>query len=786
MTQSVSIKLVKWLLQLAVLLIIGTASALAYLWLQQEDWLPEPSKPFAAELGQPQPLPASHYRIDLLATHDLAFRLQKAVIEARPGTLIVLPEGRFEFNDELIINQPNITLAGQGMLKTTLDFTNQASGAQGILGLGDALRIQDLAVVNAPGDGIKTEGINHLLIQRTKVAWENGPSPLNGAYGLYPVQSKNIVIEDSHVSGASDAGIYVGQSSNIVVRRNTVEYNVAGIEIENSIFADVYDNWTAYNTAGILVFDLPNLPVYGGRNTRVFNNVVFDNSTKNFAPEGNIVGIVPSGTGLMVMANDEIEIFGNLVRNHGTASLVVVSYLVTEIPVTDANYEPYPESLWVHDNRFEKPDRWYLDGSDFNLLPNLLFDMDPPEIIVDGIAKIYNTQAEADAGQSCFANNTNDNLGPIRVGSMNLGSGNTNLFGLPSGPALYNEPQYNCQRSSLPEITIDTWPSAAQTQATSQRLELCKTTMDGINWQAIEADCPNLEDYGLTASLGYRYNLQTPLFSDYMKKQRTIYLPPNSSLGYTATGPLNAPIGTIISKTFVNPSSQQIIETRLLIHRQSGWVGLPYLWNNGVAKLHVGGALVPQSINLEGKRTNWDYQVPNQNQCGSCHKQGKQMQPIGLASKWLNHSNQLQQLADKGWLTGLPEDANQRPQVAAWDEANPNNLPQRARAYLDINCSHCHNPAGLAHTSGLVLKAELPMSTKTGVCKPPVAAGRGAGDLRYAIAPGEAQASILHLRMSSLDPAIKMPELSKGLVHQQGLALIKQWINQMPGTCEQL
>jgi len=308
---------------------------------------------------------------------------------------------------------------------------------------------------------------------------------------------------------------------------------------------------------------------------------------------------------------------------------------------------------------------------------------------------------------------------------MNLGSGNTNLLGLPSGPALYNEPQYNCQRSSLPEITIDTWPSAVQTQAISQRLELCKATMDVINWQAIEAGCPNLEDYGLTTSLGYRYNLQTPLFSDYMEKQRTIYLPPNSSLGYTATGPLNAPIGTIISKTFVNPNSQQIVETRLLIHRQSGWVGLPYLWSNGVAKLHVGGALVPQSINLEGKRTDWDYQVPN-------------------------------------------------------------NLPQRARAYLDINCSHCHNPAGLAHTSGLALKAELPMSTKTGVCKPPVAAGRGAGDLSYAIVPGEAQPSILHLRMSSLDPAIKIPELSKGLVHQQGLALIKQWINQMPGTCEQL
>ncbi|MBT4441994.1 MAG: hypothetical protein HOD01_01615, partial [Oceanospirillaceae bacterium] len=306
-----------------------------------------------------------------------------------------------------------------------------------------------------------------------------------------------------------------------------------------------------------------------------------------------------------------------------------------------------------------------------------------------------------------------------------------------------------------------------------------------INWQAIVADCPNLEDYGLTESLGYRYNLQTPLFSDYMEKQRTVYVPPNSALGYTASGPLKAPVGTIISKTFINPSSQQAVETRLLIHRQSGWVGLPYLWNNGIAKLHVGGALIPQSINLEGKRTDWRYQVPNQNQCGSCHTQGQQLHPIGLATKWLNHSNQLQQLEDKGWLTGLPQDPNQRPQAAAWDDIKTNNLPQRARAYLDINCGHCHNPAGLAHTSGLELKAELPMSTTTGVCKPPVAAGRGAGDLSYAIVPGEAQASILPLRIGSLDPAIKMPELSKGLVHQQGLALIKQWINQMPGTCEE-
>ena len=153
------------------------------------------------------------------------------------------------------------------------------------------------------------------------------------------------------VTGISDAGIYVGQSSQIIVRNSRAEYNVAGIEIENSTFADVYNNIATNNTGGILIFDLPNLPIQGGRNTRVFNNQVFENNTPNFAPEGNIVGEVPAGTGMMILANDEIEVFDNNFTDNDTTSILIVSYYITERPFDDPNYDPFPESIYIHDNK---------------------------------------------------------------------------------------------------------------------------------------------------------------------------------------------------------------------------------------------------------------------------------------------------------------------------------------------------------------------------------------------------------------------------------------------------
>ena len=144
--------------------------------------------------------------------------------------------------------------------------------------------------------------------------WTGEPDEDNGAYGVYPVSSKNILVDGVTVRGASDAGIYVGQSENIIVRNSLAEYNVAGIEIENSMHADVYKNIARHNAGGILVFDLPDLPVMGGHSTRIYDNDIFENNTRNFAPPGNIVATVPSGTGVIIMANENIHIFGNRFR----------------------------------------------------------------------------------------------------------------------------------------------------------------------------------------------------------------------------------------------------------------------------------------------------------------------------------------------------------------------------------------------------------------------------------------------------------------------------------------
>jgi parallel beta-helix repeat protein len=193
-----------------------------------------------------------------------------------------------------------------------------------------------------------------------RTEWTGGPLETNGSYGLYPVQCKNVLIEDSVVIGASDAGIYVGQSSQIVVRRNRVQSNVAGIEIENSTGADVYENRATGNTGGILVFNLPDLPVRDGRQVRVFDNQIIENNLPNFAPKGNLVAKVPAGTGVMVMAASQVQIFKNVIQNNATSNVSVISYLVTGNPIKDKSYYPYTEGVYVHGNSISgggvKPD----------------------------------------------------------------------------------------------------------------------------------------------------------------------------------------------------------------------------------------------------------------------------------------------------------------------------------------------------------------------------------------------------------------------------------------------
>ncbi len=209
--------------------------------------------------------------------------------------------------------------------------------------------LEDFAVENSTGDGIKTKGSDIITFRRLRVEWTGGPKATNGAYGIYPVESTDVLIEDSVVRGASDAGVYVGQSDRIIVRRNRAEYNVAGIEIENSYNADVYDNVATRNTGGILVFDLPNLNQNGGRNVRVFRNEITQNDTPNFAPEGNIVATVPMGTGVLIMANRNVHVFENRFDENAMIHIGVVSYFED---YEDDDYQPHPRGIVIRDNEY--------------------------------------------------------------------------------------------------------------------------------------------------------------------------------------------------------------------------------------------------------------------------------------------------------------------------------------------------------------------------------------------------------------------------------------------------
>jgi parallel beta-helix repeat protein len=285
---------------------------------------------------------------------ELSFEeaLQQRLIQARPGDVIEIPAGVHAVTRSLSLTVPGVTIRGAGINASVLSFKNQQQGAEGLLVTADDFVIEDLAIEDTVGDALKINESENVTIRRVRTEWTGGALTTNGAYGIYPVQSSNVLIDSSVAIGASDAGIYVGQSSNIILRNSRAEFNVAGIEIENSTFADVHDNIATNNTGGILVFDLPNLPVQGGRNTRVFNNEIFNNNTDNFAPEGNIVGNVPTGTGIMVLANDNIEIFGNRIADNNTANVMIISYGLTGNTYTDPNYDSNPEQINLHNNIF--------------------------------------------------------------------------------------------------------------------------------------------------------------------------------------------------------------------------------------------------------------------------------------------------------------------------------------------------------------------------------------------------------------------------------------------------
>jgi parallel beta-helix repeat protein len=315
--------------------------------------------------------------------------LEQQLLDAKPGSVIDIPAGHYSLKRGLSLRTDGVTIRGAGMDKTVLSFKGQVVGPEGLLVNANDFTIENLAIEDTMGDALKINQGKNITIHGVRVQWTDGPSSTNGAYGLYPVKTQNTLIEDSVVIGASDAGVYVGQSNNIVVRRNRAEQNVAGIEIENSVNADVYDNTATKNTGGILVFNMPNLS-QAGHSTRVFHNKVFDNNTANFAKKGAAVASVPAGSGVVVNSNDKVEIFDNNISGSQTASIIISSYFSTNYYNTRGvatDYNPYPKGIFVYGNRIagggDSP-----DGLKLKTLKTAVYGLTGkfPDVLWDGYA----------------------------------------------------------------------------------------------------------------------------------------------------------------------------------------------------------------------------------------------------------------------------------------------------------------------------------------------------------------------------------------------------------------
>lgn len=350
----------------------------------------------------------SNQKSETVVWKSIEQSLQTQLITVEDGGTIDLPEGNFMFTKSLAMDgKYNITIKGKGMDKTRLSFKNQTEGAQGLLITnGKNIVLQDFSIEDAKGDNLKVSDTRGITFRRIRSVWADGPKTENGAYAIYPVVCKNVLIEECVAMGSSDAGIYVGQSDSVIIRNSKAYWNVAGIESENSRWVEIYDNESYENTGGILIFDLPGLTQYG-HSTKVFRNRVHDNNHKNFAAKGNIVASIPPGTGFLILATHNIEMTENKIVDNKTLGIGIVSYelvaalndgeveqeaaiggvqTVNNNYKTDSLYNPYPYQVFIHNNEYENRHWFPSFDHDMGKLFFMKSFMSPPDIVYDGIA----------------------------------------------------------------------------------------------------------------------------------------------------------------------------------------------------------------------------------------------------------------------------------------------------------------------------------------------------------------------------------------------------------------
>ncbi|MDB9821995.1 right-handed parallel beta-helix repeat-containing protein [Flavobacteriaceae bacterium] len=363
---------------------------------------------------------------------DLEAELVEQFILAKDSSVIELPEGHFLFSQSLSLdNKSHLTIKGQGMDKTVLSFKGQTSGAEGIkITNSKNIVLEDFAIEDAVGDNLKISDSDSVVMRRIRSAWTGQVSVQNGAYALYPVLCSNVLIEECEAIGSSDAGIYVGQSNNVIIRNNKAFYNVAGIESENSTNVEIYGNEAYENTSGLLIFNLPELTVYGS-NINAHHNKVYNNNLTNFAVKGSIISAVPKGAGVVIMATKDVQFHNNVVENHKTVNLCVVSYEIFAADedelgqetvadealarglraiendyAKDDNYNPYPGRVSIHDNTFNNANLLPTFSNDFGLLWLYKNKSSIPDIAYDGIIS-PDGSLQDDEHKLCIRNNAN-------------------------------------------------------------------------------------------------------------------------------------------------------------------------------------------------------------------------------------------------------------------------------------------------------------------------------------------------------------------------------------------
>lgn len=369
---------------------------------------------------------STHFRATAQAAIEK--QIQTQFILAEDGDVIELPAGHIELSNTLWLDaKNNLTIRGAGQDKTILSFKNQTQGAEGIkVTNAQNIVLEQFTIEDSKGDLIKTQSVKGLDFRDITAQWTGEPKSSNGSYALYPVQCQHVRIERCTAIGASDAGIYVGQSDSVWVTNCVAKNNVAGIEIENTTNAWVWKNQAFANTGGILVFDLPGLLKKSGGHVQVYDNLIGRNNFKNFAPKGNIVGTVPPGTGVMILATNDVEVFDNKIWENKTASTAIVSYFITENPIQDTAYNPYPSHIYIHDNIYSEGKRMPTLKNKMGFIFWWKFGKKVPHIIYDGIQNPEWVDANGHvkaAYRICIRDNENGTFANIRADKLGLFKG---------------------------------------------------------------------------------------------------------------------------------------------------------------------------------------------------------------------------------------------------------------------------------------------------------------------------------------------------------------------------